>query len=327
MSIETQLRAALQDEAATVASGETDPYARVSAAVGRSRHRRVVGVGVVAAAAAIAIGVPSVMGRVGSDALPSGQHQLPGSSDKAWNSVRTWPLRGALAGNRDLVDAVAGQVRRTRCLRRGRRHPAGGVHRSPRPAHHRFGPTRRCGEGLVVESPDRSPEHPRGQPAQRGCRRLTRHRHDAGPHLGRGLGHARHRAGRHGDPLLGEAPPGRRYRENGARSPDAPSPRLVRGDQCSRSRRRQRRRRSTPARTAARARGRRSRPGRPPTSHGLLHWTPPRISTTTLFNGEVPREIATAGGHGLGHPSTDAPRHAQPASRRAGPADSGVPQR
>ena len=46
MSIETQLRAALQDEAASVASGEPDPYGRVSAAVGRSRHRRVVGVGV-----------------------------------------------------------------------------------------------------------------------------------------------------------------------------------------------------------------------------------------------------------------------------------------
>lgn len=106
MSIETQLRAALQDEAATVASGETDPYGRVSAAVGRSRHRRVVGVGVVAAAAAIAIGVPSVMGRAGSDALPSGQHQLPGSSDTAWTSVRTWPLRGALAGDRDLVEAA-----------------------------------------------------------------------------------------------------------------------------------------------------------------------------------------------------------------------------
>lgn len=105
MSIETQLRAALQDEAASVASGEPDPYGRVSAAVGRSRHRRVVGVGVVAAAAAIAIGVPSVVGR-GSDALPTGQHQLPGPSDKAWNSVRTWPLRGALAGDRDLVEAA-----------------------------------------------------------------------------------------------------------------------------------------------------------------------------------------------------------------------------
>ena len=61
MSIETQLRAALQDEAATVASGETDPYGRVSAAIGRSRHRRVVGVGVVAAAAAIAV---HIIGRV-----------------------------------------------------------------------------------------------------------------------------------------------------------------------------------------------------------------------------------------------------------------------
>lgn len=107
MTIETQLRAALQDEAATIASVETDPYARVSAAIGRNRrHRRIVGAGVVAAVAAIAIGVPAVTSRLGDDALPSGQHQLPGASDKAWNSVRTWPLRGALAGNRDLVEAV-----------------------------------------------------------------------------------------------------------------------------------------------------------------------------------------------------------------------------
>lgn len=111
MSIETQLRSALRDEASTVASPETDPYARVSAAIGRNRrHRRTVGIAAVAAVAAIAIGVPTVGSQFGDQTLPAGQHQsLPPANDKAWNSIATWPTRGSLAGDTSAVAKVDAQ--------------------------------------------------------------------------------------------------------------------------------------------------------------------------------------------------------------------------
>jgi len=107
MSIETQLRAALRDEASTVPGPETDPYARVAAAVGRNRRqRRVIGAGLVAMVAAIAIGVPTVMSRLDDQALPSGQVQLPAATDKAWRSISTWPTRGELATDTALVKDI-----------------------------------------------------------------------------------------------------------------------------------------------------------------------------------------------------------------------------
>jgi hypothetical protein len=105
MSLETQLRDALTSHAGSIESVEAHPYERVAGAVAKNRtRRRTVGAAAVAVVAAIAIGVPAVSSRLGTDALPASP--VPAASDKAWSSVRTWPLRGALAGNRDLVDAV-----------------------------------------------------------------------------------------------------------------------------------------------------------------------------------------------------------------------------
>lgn len=108
MSIETQLREALAAQAGAAVSAEQHPYERVSVAVAKTRtRRRTVGAAVVAVVAAIAIGVPTVASRLGNDALPAGT--LPAASDKAWNSVATWPTRGALAGDSTLVAAIGEQ--------------------------------------------------------------------------------------------------------------------------------------------------------------------------------------------------------------------------
>lgn len=109
MSIETELRDALTSHAASIEPLEAHPYERVSAAVVRTRtRRRAVGAAAVAVVAAIAIGVPTLSSRLADGRLtPAGTSlTLPPAGDKAWNSVRTWPLRGALAGNTALVDAV-----------------------------------------------------------------------------------------------------------------------------------------------------------------------------------------------------------------------------
>ncbi|MFC7491146.1 MULTISPECIES: hypothetical protein [unclassified Knoellia] len=105
MSIENQLRDALTSHAGSIESVEANPYERVSAAVGRNRRRRRAAVATtIAAVAALAIGVPAVSSRVADGrTTPAG---LPPATDKAWNSVTTWPLRGALAGDGALVDAV-----------------------------------------------------------------------------------------------------------------------------------------------------------------------------------------------------------------------------
>lgn len=109
MSIETQLRDALVAHASSIDPAETHPYERVSAAVGRNRtRRRAAGAAAVAAIAAIAIGVPAVSSHLADGrTTPAGTSTtLPPATDKAWNSVTTWPTRGALAGNTSLVDAV-----------------------------------------------------------------------------------------------------------------------------------------------------------------------------------------------------------------------------
>ena len=108
MSIETQLRDALTSHAGSIESVETHPYERVAGAVAKNRtRRRTVGVAAVALVAAIAIGAPTVSSRLGNDALPAGR--LPAASDKAWNSVATWPTRGTLAGDTALVAAIGEQ--------------------------------------------------------------------------------------------------------------------------------------------------------------------------------------------------------------------------
>lgn len=112
MSIETQLRDALASHAASIEPVEAHPYERVAGAVAKNRtRRRTVGAAAVAVVAAIAIGVPAATSRFGDGdgVLPSGQVQLPPASDKAWNSVTTWPTRGALAGDTTLVAAIGEQ--------------------------------------------------------------------------------------------------------------------------------------------------------------------------------------------------------------------------
>ncbi|MEO7270342.1 MAG: hypothetical protein ABIW49_14165 [Knoellia sp.] len=112
MSIETQLRDALTSHASSIESVEAHPYERVAGAVARNRNRRrSVGAAVVAVVAAIAIGVPTVSSRLADGrTTPAGTSvQLPPATDKAWKSVRTWPTRGALAGDTALVAAIGEQ--------------------------------------------------------------------------------------------------------------------------------------------------------------------------------------------------------------------------
>lgn len=111
MSLETQVREALSAEAGRVVSTETQPYDRVAGAVARSRRtRRATGLAAVAVVAALALGVPvatSQWGGPSSTTLPAGRPSVPDADNPAWRSVGSWPLRGALAGDRALVDALA----------------------------------------------------------------------------------------------------------------------------------------------------------------------------------------------------------------------------
>lgn len=110
MSIETQLREALAAQAGAAVSAEQHPYERVSAAVAKNRRaRRATGAAAVALVAALALGVPAATSHFGdgsSKSLPAGQAKLPSSNDPAWDSIATWPTRGALAGDQALVSAL-----------------------------------------------------------------------------------------------------------------------------------------------------------------------------------------------------------------------------
>lgn len=108
MSIESQLRDALTSHAGSIEPMETHAYERVAGAVARNRtRRRTVGVAAVAAVAAIAIGVPGLTSRFGDTrSTPAGTSVVPPATDPAWRSVATWPTRGALAGDADLIATV-----------------------------------------------------------------------------------------------------------------------------------------------------------------------------------------------------------------------------
>ena len=110
MSIETQLREALAARAEELAPSPVDPYARVSGAVRTSqRRRRTVATGAAAGVAVLALAVPAlVAGGPHRTPTPATRTQsvLPGPSDPAWRSMSTWPTRGGLAGDAELVTAV-----------------------------------------------------------------------------------------------------------------------------------------------------------------------------------------------------------------------------
>jgi hypothetical protein len=108
MTIETQLREALATRAEELSPTHEDPYARVSGAVRTSeRRRRAAYAGVVAAVVATAVLVPGLL-RPDADrtTAPATHTVAPRPSDPAWRSIATWPTRGALADDTDLVKAV-----------------------------------------------------------------------------------------------------------------------------------------------------------------------------------------------------------------------------
>ena len=110
MSLETELRVALTEHASTVESSETDPYTRVSTAVASSsRRRRTVAAVSLVAVAALAVGVPTLRTRLGDGpgvTVPAARVPLPEAGSPVWRSVGSWPLRGALAGDRSLVGGI-----------------------------------------------------------------------------------------------------------------------------------------------------------------------------------------------------------------------------
>ena len=110
MSLETELREALAARASAVESTESDPYARVSAAVVTNRRRRrAAGVATLVAVVALAVGVPTLASRLDDGpgvTMPATRTPLPEAGSPAWRSVRSWPLRGALAGDRSLVGGI-----------------------------------------------------------------------------------------------------------------------------------------------------------------------------------------------------------------------------
>ena len=110
MSVETELREVLADRASTVEPLETNPYARVATAVAASRRRRrTVAAASLVAVAALAVGVPTLTTRLGDGpgvTLPASRTPLPEADSPLWRSVGSWPLRGALAGDRSLVGAI-----------------------------------------------------------------------------------------------------------------------------------------------------------------------------------------------------------------------------
>ena len=114
MSLETELRAAMATRAASVESTESDPYARVSAAVSSNRRRRrAVGAATLVAVVALAVGVPTLSSRLGDGpgvTVPAARPLLPDSGSPVWRSISSWPLRGALSGDRVLVDALEKQL-------------------------------------------------------------------------------------------------------------------------------------------------------------------------------------------------------------------------
>ncbi|GAA4714917.1 hypothetical protein GCM10025782_09180 [Pedococcus ginsenosidimutans] len=109
MSIETQLREALSARADDVDGPAFDPYERVAGAVvTHRRRRRAAAVGTVAALAAVAVLVPSLVRGDDHRTTPAKHTQVvPGPSDPRWKSLSTWPLRGSLAKDTALVQAVA----------------------------------------------------------------------------------------------------------------------------------------------------------------------------------------------------------------------------
>ena len=107
MSIETQLREALSARADEVSRPAFDPYERVTGAIAASRRRRrTAAVAALAAVTAVAVAVP-VLTRGGDRTTSPATHHVPSPSDPAWRSLSTWPTRGSLAGDTDLVKAVA----------------------------------------------------------------------------------------------------------------------------------------------------------------------------------------------------------------------------
>lgn len=110
MSIETELRDALVERAATVESTVADPYARVHAAVASNRRRRrAVAAASFVAVVALAVGVPTLTSRLGDGpgvTVPAARPSLPEAGSPVWRSIGSWPLRGGLADDRALVDAI-----------------------------------------------------------------------------------------------------------------------------------------------------------------------------------------------------------------------------
>lgn len=108
MSFENELRQAMAAGAASVDPLEHHPYERVTAAVARNRRsRRITGLVALAIAAVLAISVPVALNRLGQDStLPANRSSLPVASDPLWDQISTWPLRGSLAGDEELVAQV-----------------------------------------------------------------------------------------------------------------------------------------------------------------------------------------------------------------------------
>ena len=109
MSIETQLREALAARADEVGSRTHVPYERVSGAIAVSRRRRRgAALAAVAAMAAIAVAIPALGHSIGDRTTTPARHTapVPGPSDPRWASLATWPIRGGLSGDADLVRAV-----------------------------------------------------------------------------------------------------------------------------------------------------------------------------------------------------------------------------
>ncbi|WP_406832423.1 hypothetical protein ABEG17_06255 [Pedococcus sp. KACC 23699] len=110
MSLETELRDALASRADDLDAPAFDPYERVAGAIVTSRRRRrAAAVGAVAAVAAIAVLVPGLAQGDHRSTLPAKRTQVvvPGPNDPRWSAMSSWPVRGSLAEDKELIKAVA----------------------------------------------------------------------------------------------------------------------------------------------------------------------------------------------------------------------------